>query len=72
MFAPQVVVNEVADGMDSGWNGNWCQEKIYKTWIWTGRNTNWNKEFDLGETFTNHLHCVQMMRCNSFLNEWIK
>jgi hypothetical protein len=30
MFAPQVVVNEVADGMDSGWNGNWCQGKNQK------------------------------------------
>jgi hypothetical protein len=47
------------------------KEKFLKTGIWTGRNKNWNKEFDIEETFTNHLHCVQMMRCNFFLNEWI-
>jgi len=31
MFAPQVVVNEVADGIDSGRNGKWWQEKFSKS-----------------------------------------
>jgi hypothetical protein len=37
------------------------REKFLKTEIWTEKNKNWNKVFDLGETFTNHLHCVEMM-----------
>jgi hypothetical protein len=44
-----VAVNEVADGIDSVRNGNWWQEKIWKTQVPAGRNKDWNKEFDHGD-----------------------